>query len=53
MTLPQWKNLKPQEKTQRGLYELIKKELDGKMSANKKVEIKDEPFTIKTSKKEE
>lgn len=52
MTLPEWKDLKPQDKTQRGMYELIKKELEDKMGIAKTVEIKDEPIPFKTTKKD-
>jgi hypothetical protein len=48
MALKDWKDLKPEEKTPRGQYELIKKELDKQEKSKSKksvVEIKDEPQT--------
>lgn len=48
MTLKDWKDLKPEEKTPRGQYELIKNELNKQEKSKAKkpvVEIKDEPQT--------
>lgn len=46
MVLPDWKDLNPEQKTTRGLYELIKSEIEGKNPPKEADASKTEPEPV-------